>query len=264
VSTFPGAIDTFPTEVAHVSHITAADWNGLGAAVIAIETYLTPISGGTGVVHIAQTETITGAKTFSAGLTASGGTINLNVTGNAQTFVGPVNGGFDSLVVRGGIQGDRSAAGDSNFYFDLGTATAFNFRGPIYFRNSGSGILGQIDNNGLLSLGSGGAATTAGIQWYGRDGGAPGFEFYSVNGTDLRLYDFSSNADRLLFTKGASGALQFNASNGTAALTIASGGGTTINSDHIGFYGHSAVVQAAVPATLADVIAVLRGCGLTA
>jgi len=111
------------------------------------------------------------------------GAVNLNTSGGSATVIGGVNPGGYTLAVRGGFLVDRVAVGDGNFYFDLGSAVQFTFRGTTI-------------------VGSGGFTVTAGP-------------------TSLA--------------------------------------GTTF-----GLYGHAPVAQPAAPVTLADVIAVIRGCGLSA
>jgi len=99
VSNFPGAVDTFSSKVAHASRNAAADVNALQDSVVAIETELkTPnATHFLGYMPLAGTDTITGDKTFNAGVSFQPTT--------------DLNGAIDNAVVSIAVD---SAAGFAN------------------------------------------------------------------------------------------------------------------------------------------------------
>jgi hypothetical protein len=89
------------------------------------------------------------------------------------------------------------------------------------------------------------------------------------NGNQLLIGSFIS--EQFLQAAGGTGARWTLNNDGTIRLQTTTDGFATNNGTSIvmgpaaiGFYGHTPVVQPAAPVTLADVIAIIRGCGLSA
>ncbi|GEM_PF-4734144 len=96
------------------------------------------------------------------------------------------------------------------------------------------------------------------------DGGAT-FTNGSVVVNSLTVFGANVNAAAAVLTIQSVGQTGVALNNGTTTI---SGGAAvarfTADATGLGFYGHATVAQPAAPVLLADVIAIIRGCGLSA
>lgn len=161
-------------------------------------------------------------------------------------------------------QGDH-VSGDAYYADGSGGWTNFlNFIAPgggsaLKANSSGTFAWGDGTNPTDVSLGRTGAAVLgltgnlqATVDVTARQGG---------NATSIGQQGPSGEAgiamlDAVIYRSGAA-TMQIGSTAGQKIITGFAGGS-------IGFYGHAAVAQPAAPVTLADVIAVIRGCGLSA
>lgn len=182
---------TYPslTELSYVKGVTSA-----------IQTQLNAKAADNAVVHLSGTETITGAKTFSGGLSSNALTLTGALSGTSATFSGDVT--YNATSSNSNIVLKRSTTYDSSIYFlnsatyqwQINTDASNNLN--FYKFQGGAGNALTIASTGAAtftsSVTTGGDIATTGSYIHNGNGSSPSFVMTNTLGNRYELYPDAS------------------------------------------------------------------------
>lgn len=143
-------------KIAASSSTTATEVSYLSGVTSAIQTQLNTKAADNAVVHLAGTETITGAKTFSAALNGTSATFSSNVSINStiQSWGAP----FLNSALQLGFSGFIAGRSDSINQLQIGTNAYFNGTNWIYRNTNAASRYYQVDGSHIFSYATSGTA----------------------------------------------------------------------------------------------------------
>jgi len=139
--------------------------------------------------------------------------------------------------------------------------------GPTFNDNGKTGVThdGIFVASGGVRIGTGGLTVSAGGAAITGTGGAAGTATLSDTGNAFVALKLTTNSvNKYLRLNGSTSTLEVVNSGNSAIIASLTDAGALTVAGGVGFYNHAVPTQPAAPVTLADVIAVIRGCGLSA
>jgi hypothetical protein len=235
---FPASVDAFTTKTDHVSQVNAADVNALQTAVVAIETALltTPIA-----LHGTTVAADSGMSINTGGVLAGNTFLSVWGPNDANSWAGMqvVKNGVSALYFR-----MRPGVGTAVLEFWDGT-------NPFFAVDS---VTKTVTTYGAVTMG--GRYLTINDPVVSAD--------FGLKLVPLAGSAFTDPIDWLYNSSSGTAFEVFNETSGFHLLDLSTVGDFQVRRGGA-FWGHAVVgAQPAAPVTLADVIAIIRGCGLSA